>query len=91
MEIRTALTDGWSFFLVRALAPYTILISFFVEKGFFTGLEVEVDAMGIFPLLMPLSTLSPIKINSVKSEEEQPTNKLKNGPDKFPRNMSECP
>ena len=77
MEIRTTLTDGRPSFLVWALAPYATLISFFPVKGFFTGLEVEADAMRIFPLLIPLSTLSPVKISSVKPEEEQPTNKLK--------------
>ena len=90
MEIQTALTDRRSSFLVWALSPYAELISFFVVKVFFIGLEVEEDAMGIFPLLMPLSTLSPVKINSVKPEEEQPTNKLKKGPDKVPINMSMC-
>ena len=33
--------------------------------------------MEIFPLLMSLSTLSPVKISSVNPEEEHPTNKLK--------------
>ena len=43
-----------------------------------------------FPLLIPLLTLSPVKISSVKPKEEQPTNKLKNGTDKVPINMSMC-
>ena len=69
--------NGWSSFLVRALAPYTALVSFFPVKGFFMELEVEADAMGIFPLFIPLSTLSPVRISSMKPDEEQPSNKLK--------------
>ena len=90
MEIQTALTDGRSFFLIWALAPYTTLINFFIAKWFLIGLGVEVDDVEIFPLLMPLSILSPVRINSVKPEEEQPTNRLKKGPDKVPMNMSMC-
>ena len=84
MEIRTTLTDRRLSFLVRTLSPYTTFISFFLVKGFFTGLEVEADAMEIFPLLIPLSSLSPVKISSVKPDEEQSTNKLKYGLDKVP-------
>ena len=76
--------------MVRALAPYASLIYFFAKKGFLIGFEVEADATEIFPLLMSLSTLSPVKINSVNPEEEQPANKLKNGLDKVPIKISMC-
>ena len=90
MEIRTTLTDRQLSFLVRAFSPYTTFVSFLLVKGFFTGLEVEADAIGIFPLLIPLSTLSPVRTSSVKLDEEKPTNKLKNGPDNIPINIPIC-
>ena len=74
------------------MGPFPIHnINFFLRiKRFFIGLGVEVDAIEIFPLLMPLSILSPVRINSVKLEQEQPTNRLNKGPDKVPMNMSMC-
>ena len=59
--------------------PIHIIFSFFLVKGFFTALEAKSDVMGIFPLLMPLSTLSPVRTNLVKPDEELPINRLKTG------------
>ena len=51
-------------------------------------LDVEADAMGIFPLLIPLSALSLVRINLVKLEDELPIRNLKYGLVSVPMNMS---
>ena len=60
----------------------------FSVKGLLTELDVEPDAIGILPLLIPLSILSPVKINLVNSDEELPINRLKNEPVNVPINIS---
>ena len=44
--------------------------------------------MCIFPLLIPLSTLSLVKINLVNPDDELAVGKLKKGPVNIPINMS---
>lgn len=84
LEINTTLTEDRGSFLVHALTPYTTFVSFFPVKGLFKILDAEANVMRIFPLLMPFSTLSPVRINSMKPCEELPINRLKMGPLTYP-------
>ena len=62
-------------------------IGFFLPlNGFFTTLEDV--AIGIFLLLIPLSTLSPVSISSRKQVEELLMSRLKNGLVRVPMKIS---
>ena len=86
LEIRTAPTC-WSWLLLLwPFWPYTTLDYFFPLYGF---LWVSEDvAPWIFPLLIPFSTRSPVRIKSVNPAEELPIKWLKKGLIKVPIKIS---